>query len=244
MNYKTFFTGLALLVSLSASAQEFDSELQLSNEEETCWYRICCALPGMEDHAMTDCNGMTPLCVYYSTIFLLPTETEELHSQWKLTAGEDGKVVITNRATGQQINSASVSTDDINATQLTYQATPGFTATSLGDNAFKLESVEDDGVNRCLVLTGEEEFAYPETGESKSIIAWKFFPVEIETGIGSATKADNAVIRIKGRRISVSGNTEWQLFNAEGEEMPRTVSLPTGVYMVKLPQKTVKVAIP
>jgi len=244
MNYKTMFLGFALLVSLSAGAQEFDSELQLSTDI-VYWYRICCALPGMEDHAMTDYNGMTPLQVYYSKIFLLPTDNEEYHSQWKLTAGEDGKVVITNRATGQQINSESLSVDEINATQLTFQATPGFTITSLGDNAFKLESVEDDGVNRCLTLAeeGGEVLTYPESGESSSIIGWKFFPVEIDTGIGSA-KTGNQVIRVNDKRISVSGCSEWQLFNAQGEEMPRTVALPTGVYMVKMPQKTVKVMIP
>lgn len=254
--FKNILWAFCLLISLSISAQEFDSELQLSNDDVVYWYRICCAMPGMEDHAMTDYNGMTPLCVYYSKVFLLPTETEEYHSQWKLTAGEDGKVIITNRATEQQINSASKSLagfnsdgstaiGNINATDLTNGDTPGFNIISLGDNAFKLESVEDDGVNRCLALAEEdgEALTYPETGESSSIIGWKFFPVEIETGIGSA-KTGNQVIRVNGKRISVSGCSEWQLFDVAGEEMPRTVSLPTGVYMVKMPQKTVKVMIP
>ena len=38
--------GLALLTSLSASAQEFDSELQMSTDI-VYWYRICSAVPGM-----------------------------------------------------------------------------------------------------------------------------------------------------------------------------------------------------
>lgn len=257
MIYKLFkraFWGMVLLTSLSASAQEFDSELQLSNDEVVYWYRICPALQGMEDHAMTDFNGMTLLAVYYSKVFILPTETEEFHSQWKLTAGEEGKIVITNRATGQQINSASVNlgilypgdySSSINVTDLTMQATPGFTITSLGDYAFKIESVEDDGVNRCLALAeeGDEALVYPESGESTSVIGWKFFPVEIDTGIGSMRNG-NQVIRVHGKRISVSGCSEWQLFNAQGEEMPRTVPLSTGVYMVKTSQKTVKVLIP
>ena len=249
MTYKLFrsvFWGIGLLTSLSVGAQTFDSELQLSSDEVFYWYRICCAQPGMDDHAMTDYNGMTPLCVYYNKVFLLPTETEEYHSQWKLTAGEDGKVIITNRATGQQINSASFKMNDINTTELTYEATPGFTITSLGDFAFKIESVESDGVNRCLALAeeGDEPLVYPESDESSSIIGWKFYPVEIDTGIGSANGGGGQIVRVSGKRISVSGCTEWQLFNAQGEEMPRTISLPTGVYLVKTPQKSVKIFIP
>ena len=100
-------------------------------------------------------------------------------------------------------------------------------------------------MNRCLALAEKdgETLIYPETGESTSVIGWKFFPVEIDTNIGS-TKAGSPIIRVAGKRISVSGCSEWQLFSSEGEEMPRTVSLPTGVYMVKMPQKTVKVLIP
>ena len=130
-------------------------------------------------------------------------------------------------------------------TWLTSSDAQGFTVTSLGDYAFKLESVEDDGVNRCLALAEKdgEALTYPETGESSSVIGWKFFPVEIVDAIGS-TKGSGTTISVKGKRISVSGCPEWQLFNAAGEEMPRTVSLPTGVYLVKMPQKTVKILIP
>lgn len=244
--FRSFFLGIGLLTSLSVGAQTFESELQLSSDEVFYWYRICCAQPGMDDLAMTDYNGMTDLCVYYNKVFLLPTETEEFHSQWKLTAGEDGKVVITNRATGQQINSASVSMSDVNITELTYEPTPGFAITSLGDYAFKIESVERDGVNRCLALAEEKggPLFYPEGDESSSIIGWKFYPVEIDTGIGYASAGAGQTVRVSGKRISVGGCTEWQLFNAQGEEMPRTISLPTGVYLVKTPQKSVKIFIP
>ena len=240
---KTLSLGMALLASLSASAQEFDSELQLSTDV-VYWYRICSAVPGMESYAMTDLDSETEEDISYM-VHLLPTETDDYRSQWKLTAGEDGKVIITNRATNSQISNLSVNDGDHNATWLFSSGTPGFTITSLGDYAFKLEGVEDDGVNRCLALAdiSGEALTYPESGESTSFVGWKFFPVEIQTGIGS-TKAGRATIQVKNKRISVSGCSEWQLFNAEGEEMPRTVALPTGVYMVKMPQKSFKVAIP
>lgn len=245
--FRSVFLGIGLLAAVSAGAQEqeFDSELQLSNDEVVYWYRICNAAPGMEGYAMTDPNSLTEDVMSY-VVHLLPTEPEDYCSQWKLTAGEDGKVIITNRATDKQINNRSFNFDNHNYTWLTFTSeAQGFTITSLGDGAFKLESVEDDGVNRCLALAEPdgEALTYPESGESTSVIGWKFFPVEIVDAIGS-TKGSGTTISVKGKRISVSGCPEWQLFNAAGEEMPRTVSLPTGVYLVKLPQKTVKILIP
>jgi hypothetical protein len=247
---KTLSLGVALLASLSANAQEFDSELQLSTDI-VYWYRICSAVPGMESYAMTDLNGEVEggdhEDVLYQNVFMMPTETEDYRSQWKLTAGENGKVIITNRATGSQISNQSSNNDgDHNKTWLTFSSdAPGFTVTSLGDYAFKLEGVEDDGVNRCLALAdiSGEAIAYPESGESTSVVGWKFFPVEIDTGIGSM-KAGRTVVQVKNKRIYVIGSSEWQLFNAQGEEMPRTTSLATGVYMVKTPQRTIKVMVP
>lgn len=253
MNFKTYrkvFCWAAFLASIPVSAQDFDSELQMSDGGTIYWYRICSAASGMEGFAMTDSNGHSEdgedqENVLSVGISLLPTETDDYRSQWKLTAGEDGKIVITNRATGHQIDSTSNSAGDHNVTCLNFSSgAPGFTVTSLGDYAFKLESVEEDGVNRCLAAadTGSEAIAYPESGESTSCVGWKFFPVEIDTGIGSM-KAGRPVVYVKDQRISVSGS-EWQLFNAQGEEMPRTVRLATGVYLVKMPQKSVKVMIP
>lgn len=242
---RRFLFGFCLLFPFGARAQEAATELQLSSGDVICWYRICSAVPGMEAYAMTDLESdATELASIM--IHLLPTRTDDYASQWKLTAGEDGKVILTNRATGSQISNCSFSTEECNATLLAYGLdVPGFTITPLGDNAFKLESVEDDGVNRCLALTqyGGQAAAYPDGGESTSVIGWKFFPVEIDTGIGSAGSG-RSVIRVNAGRISVSGCSEWQLFNASGEEMPRTVALPTGVYVVKMQQKAVKILIP
>lgn len=253
MIYSTFkkaLWGFALLVSAGVSAQETDSELQLSTDKATYWYRICNATPGMEDYAMTDPNPVEEYGEEHDdalrmAVYLLPTETENHNSQWKLTAGEDGKVILTNRATDFQISNTSFSRGDHNVTWLASSGTPGFTVTSLGDNAFRLESVEDDGVNRCLALAERdgEALVYPQTGESTSIVGWKFLPVEVETGIGT-DGATGTVIRVKGKHISVSGCQQWRLFDAAGTELPHTVSLPAGVYVVELPQKTVKVMMP
>ena len=253
MTYKVFrhvLLGFGLLVSTSAAAQEFDSELQLSTSDDIVyWYRICTGAIGMDGFAMTDLNqpagSEQPDEESLTEVFMLPTETEDIRSQWKLTAGKDGKVIIPNRATGYQISNKSTFTIDHNITRLTASGAPGFVVTPLGDFAFRLEGVEDDGVNRCLALADKETgtIFYPGSDESASAIAWKFFPVEIDTGAGSM-KAGRPVVRVAGKHITVSGCSDWQLFNALGEAMPRTVSLPTGVYMVKLPQGTVKVAVP
>ena len=246
--FKKMFLGIVMLAPLTLAAQEYDEELQMSTDI-VYWYRICSAVPGMEGYAMTDLNGEVEGEDHEDAlrmgVYLLPTETEDYRSQWKLTAGEDGKVVITNRATGFQISNTSQSVGDHNLTWLTASGAPGFTVTSLGDYAFKLESVEDDGVNRCLALADRsaEAITYPEAGESTSAIGWKFFPVEIDTGIGSM-QAGRMVVQVMKGRIFVKGCPEWQLFNASGEEMPRTVALPTGVYLVKTQQRTVKVLVP
>ena len=233
ISLKRLFMGMCLLAPAWLTAQEFDDELQLSDEETVCWYRICTGATGLDGLAMTDVNGSTGSEEYQNMIFMLPTEADDLRSQWKLTAGEDGKVIITNRATGSQIAGTSLWEDDHNITALTASGATGFTFTSLGDYAFKLESVEDDGVNRCLAFADKDAgtVLYPESGESESAIAWKFFPVEIETGIGSMS-AGRQVISVKNGRISVAGSTEWQLFDTSGEEMPRTVLLPAGIYLV------------
>ena len=244
ISLKRLFMGLALLTPAWLAGQEFDSELQLSSDV-VYWYRICTAAPGLDGFAMTDVNTGSASDDYQNMAFVLPTETDDIRSQWKLTAGEDGKIIITNRATGNQIANSSYWYVDHSITALTASGASGFTATSLGDYAFKLESVEDDGVNRCLALADKDAGTvfYPESGESESAIAWKFFPVEIETGIGSM-EAGRQVISVKNGRISVAGSTEWQLFDASGEEMPRTVSLPAGVYLVKIGQKAIKVLMP
>lgn len=240
---------LASLLCLTAGAQEYDSELQLSDEETVCWYRICNAAPGMDVYAMTDLNsaldGEGHDDLWRSSIYLMPTEAEDYHSQWKLTAADDGKVLLTNRATGLAIGNRSASIGNINVTMLASRGgAQGFTITALGDNAFSLQSIEDDGVNRCLALAEKDgdAISYPETGASTSVIGWKFFPVEIETSIGSID-AGRPLIQVKNRRISVKGCPVWQLYNVEGEEMPCTVSLPAGIYMVKMPQKSLKVLV-
>ena len=135
--------GIALLVSMTAGAQEYAPELQLSDDEAVCWYRICNAAPGMEGYAMTDANavenGGEQDDALRLSVYLLPTEAEDFRSQWKLTAGEDGKVVITNRATGSQISNHSVNSGDHNFTWLTFSNdAPGFAFTSLGDDAYRL----------------------------------------------------------------------------------------------------------
>ena len=207
--FKKMFLGIAMLAPLTLAAQEYDEELQMSTDI-VYWYRICSAVPGMEGYAMTDLNGEVEgedhEDALHLAVYMLPTETEDYRSQWKLTAGEDGKVVITNRATGFQISNTSKSVGDHNLTWLTGSGAPGFTVTSLGDYAFKLESVEDDGVNRCLALADRsaEAITYPEAGESTSAIGWKFFPVEIDTGIGSM-QPGRLVVQVMKGRIFVKG---------------------------------------
>ena len=153
--FRTLFWGIGLLAALSASAQEqeFDSELQLSNDEVIYWYRICSALPGMEGYAVTDFSEEDELY----PVQLLQTEEKDYKSQWKLKAGDDGKVIIINRATEQELDGCSIDMGSCNVTQIMpSETTTGFKMTALGNNAFMLESVEDDGIRRTYYLPHSE----------------------------------------------------------------------------------------
>ena len=89
ISLKRLFMGLALLTPAWLAGQEFDSELQLSSDV-VYWYRICTAAPGLDGFAMTDVNTGSASDDYQNMAFVLPTETDDIRSQWKLTAGEDG----------------------------------------------------------------------------------------------------------------------------------------------------------
>lgn len=247
ITHKNVLWCFILLLPMIAGAQEFESEIHLwdplNENETTYWYRICNALPGMEEYAITDCSEEDELFPAQ----LLQTEEKDYKSQWKLKAGENGKVILINRATGQELDGSSVDMGNCNATLIMPEGTStGFTMTALGNNAFSLQSVEDDDVNRCLALADKDgkPTTYPTENESSSVIGWKFIVMEISSWDGIGTdKVRKTVISVSGKRISVSGVSKWQLYNAQGEEMPRTTKLAPGVYMVKLPQETVKVRI-
>ena len=243
MNYsmlRKVLLGFALLSSVAAGAQQFETDLQLSTEETEYWYRICNASAGMQAYAMTDCSSVDETY----PVQLLATEMTDAKSQWTLTAGLDGKVVFTNRATNKQLANTSVEAGNHNATQLTTEGAQGFKITELGEASFTMEGAEDDGVNRCLAMTEREADAltYPSSDAEDSAIAWKFMLAEtIITKIqGADTKT---VIRVAGRRIYVSGCPQWQLFSINGMEMPCTTTLPVGIYIVKTPKTATKVVV-
>lgn len=245
--------GVALLMTATAGAQEFASELQMSDGETTYWYRICSAVPGMQELVMTNGIGEDESAVMHVGIEMKQTETTDPMSRWKLTAGEDGKILLTNGYTGRQITNFSMNEGNHNRTAVAEENAPdyaiiprsqGFKITALGDNAFKLESVENDGVNRCLALAeeGSEALTYPTDNLSTSVIGWKFMLVETITAINDA--ATKFTIRVANKRVMVEGCKRWKLFNAQGKEMPHNKALATGVYFVKTPKKTVKVLVP
>lgn len=233
-----FFFQLTLLVG----AQQFASELQMSTENEAYWYRISNASFGMQDYVMTDCYSLDN----DYQVQLLQTEVNDEYSQWKLLAvGNNDKVVLINRATGLQLGGKSVNLGDHNVAKLDVNSSIGFTITALGDDAFSLCGVEDDGVERCLALAEKDTPAllWPEENLSASVIGWKFMPVEpSKNGIfETKTKSD---IYVTNRSIFVSGCSSWQLFSLNGKEIPTNKNLLVGVYLVKTPDRVFKVIVP
>lgn len=237
---RVLLSGVALLLALSARAQQFASELKMSTKEAVYYYRISNASFGMQDYVMTDSHEDDVIPVQ-----LLQTEMTEEKSQWKLTTvGLGDKVVLTNRATGLQLGGISLNIGDHNSTRLTANGSPGFTITLLGEDVFSLKCIEYDGVERSLALAERESPAliWPKENLSTSVIGWKFMLVDTtDTGINSA---DSGVsIHVEGNCVFVNGCSKWQLFNTQGEEMHRTTMLPAGIYLVKTPNEVVKVMI-
>ena len=235
--------GIALMVtSVSAWAQAW----QVSSEDTTYWYRITPAQETLKSYAMTDASNTDGIA---QLVMLATDDTEEL-SQWKITetsGSEDEKLyVITNRSTGMMIQARSVNIGNHNATQLTLDDENNmFNISEIADGAYRIQSTENDGVERALAIAdcNGAALAWPTEGElATSPVAWKFVLVEeVITGLNEAA-ADTA-IRIANHRISVKGAKDWQLFNVLGEEMPRTTDLPTGTYIVKVGNKTFKVVL-
>ena len=239
--FKQALLGLAVMMPATVCAQPFTMELQASTDEVEYWYRICSAVPGMEQLVMTDCSDQNDVC----QVQLLPTVVSNEKSQWKLTVSPDDMVLITNRATGLQLHNASKEVGEHNATQLTAGDSQGFDLLPLGGDAVLLMDTEIDGVTRCLAIAerGTEASKFPESDGSTSIVGWKFTFVESVQSVVKTTKGTAPTIRVCNRRVTVSGCKNWQLFNAQGEEMPRTTKLAPGAYMVKTPEGVTKVMV-
>ena len=238
---RVLLLGVILLFGLSVEAQQFASELKMSTEEAVYWYRISNASFGMQDYVMTDCSNEDNVI----QVQLLQTEMADEKSQWRLmTAGKDGKVILTNRATSLQLGGMSLNVGDHNSTRLTINGSQGFTITPLGEEAFSLHCVEDDGVERCLALAERERPAliWPKENLSTSVIGWKFMLIDTnDTGIRNADSKIS--IQVKDKCVHVCGCSKWKLFNTQGEEIRRTTMLSAGVYLIKTPKEIIKVMI-
>ena len=240
MYIRALFLSVFLLAFISARAQQFASVLKISTDEEVYWYRICNASLGMQDYVMTDCSNDDDVI----QVQLLQTEMIEERSLWKLTTvGNDGKVVLTNRFTGFQLGGVSLNMGNHNATQLTDKGSQGFIITYLGEDAFSLQSVEDDGVERFLSLAKRDSPAlnWPEQNQSTSIIGWKFIPVE-STGIFDTIISP--AINVVDKHIFVSGCKSWHLLSLSGKVIPSHIILKAGIYLVKTSDRVVKVIVP
>lgn len=241
MYSRVLLLGVTLLSVLSAGAQQFASELKMSTEEAFYWYRICNASFGMQDYVMTDCSNENDVI----QVQLLQTEMTDEKSQWKLTtAGKDGKVVLTNRSSSLQLGGISLNIGDHNSTRLTINGSQGFAITPLGEDAFSLKCIEDDGVERSLALAERDSppLIWPEENFSSSVIGWKFMLVDTnDTGINNA---DSEVsVHVEGKCVFVSGSPKWQLYNTQGEEIHRDTMLSAGIYLIKTHKEVVKVMI-
>ena len=235
--------GIALMMT---AATAWAQDWQVSNDDATYWYRITPAQETLKSYAMTDASNTDGIA---QLVMLATDDTEEL-SQWKITEanglGNEKFYIITNRKTGMMIQARSVNIGNHNATQLTLDDENNmFNISEIVDGAYRIQSTENDGVERALAIAdcNGAALAWPTESElATSPVAWKFvLAEEVITGLNGA--AVDTAIRIANHRISVNGAKDWQLFNILGEEMPRTTDLPTGTYIVKIGDKSFKVVL-
>lgn len=239
LNGRVIAAPLAKATTLSLEPYA-DHELSLSDEGANYWYRISSCAEGLENYAISSTDNPDAL-----PLPLLNSEITDSNSLWMITKTADNLLQFTNRATGRVIAASSICTDNYNITQVANTKDEGgrFAAQFVGGNRYMLCSQEDDGMTRYLAATrqGEQSLAFPSELSNHSAVVWKFEIVETElTGINATDTTQIAIKASKGR-IHVSGATQWHLYNLQGREMPRTTTLPEGIYIIQTPNKTIKV---
>lgn len=239
-------TGNRLIASTIAKAESFslepfiDHNLSISDEGTAYWYRISSCAEGLENHAITSTDDAADM-----PLPLLDTEITDERSQWMVTKGDNGLLQFTNRSTGSMIAASSVHNGSCNITQVAESKDDGgsFTAQFVGGTRYMLSAVEDDDVTRYLAATsqGNPAMAFPTEACNKTAVVWNFEIVESELTSLDGADATQISIEAHNGRIRVSGATEWHLYSLQGIELPRTTTLPEGIYIIQTPHKTIKV---
>jgi hypothetical protein len=166
--------------------------------------------------------------------------------QWKIVnnLASAGSVNFVNRATGNLISAVPVY-DIYNYVQYAATETNGWQIDSLGNNQYQVRTGPTGTEKYWNAATaGEAQDNYPKNTVLNTGFAWKFHLVD--DGIYSAIdlpEYDNLRVLVKDRRIHVEGSAQYRIYTIQGISVNKNSELPSGIYLVTIKNKTVKVLV-
>jgi len=207
------------------------SSLLYSDNETETYYRIVSALDGkyMSTKAFANTNNTE------KQLKLDDADEESDYALWKLVKRADGKTDIINKATGEYLLSTSEPLSNYNYSKVGTPAgnNNGHTLSYLGDDQYIIRGIEDDGVTRYLANIVNGGDPIPLNLKPDSEFAWKLtFVKTVVTDINSV-KTAKETITIQNKKITVTGDQNYTIWDANGKIQNIQAQLIPGIYMVK-----------
>ncbi|MDR2683469.1 MAG: hypothetical protein LBB64_06345, partial [Dysgonamonadaceae bacterium] len=174
------------------------------------------------------------------------------HSQqWKIVshpaASESGQVDFVNRATGRTIGTQTVYNDRFYYLQAITGAPAGegWQIRSLNNGLYEIASGASTAAWYWNAAAGDESpHVYSGSPDKEQGFAWQFSLVEeFIPGLRQPEMPAGVRISVQDRVIRVEGVASYTIINIYGMHMPTHQPLPAGVYLVNIPDKTIKVLV-
>ncbi|MDL2323502.1 hypothetical protein LJC52_05915, partial [Bacteroidales bacterium OttesenSCG-928-A17] len=225
-----------------------DPSVKISDDTNTTWYYITNTMEGYTNKCMTDVTALSEN-VKFSVEDI--DKTSE-YQQWKVLRNSadplDKKVQFVNKATNNIIQTNSVPYGLFTYIQYTttFSESNGWNLNYIGDKQYEISGEETDGVVRYL-FAADESFTFPEVyveGALNSAFSWEFVMVEGPgVGIDPIITEDNIKVYVEDKKIVVKGTDDYRVWNIQGIQLVKDIRLSNGVYIVRLPNRSVKVLV-
>lgn len=223
-----------------------ENTLSYSDEETTRWYRIYSAKTGLEGLCL---QQNAPAAAGEAPFRFAGEQAGAATQEWKLTRNSDGTTVLCNRATGDIVSTESKTDGLLNIVQSAVAATAGkgWILNYIGQGQYTIAGEEADGITRYLSAAEETELpeAFKPAGNHQNTsFAFRLkLTEEISTDIPANASDATRKVRVENGRIRVDGNTRFSVFTASGLRVSNDNRLPSGIYLVSVGDKTVKVYV-
>ncbi|MDH8701172.1 hypothetical protein M2138_000511 [Dysgonomonadaceae bacterium PH5-43] len=223
-----------------------DPNLVMSDSKSQTWYVIKSNRAGCENKCITDIvsSALPNIC------FGIDDYKEDDYSQqWKAikkgTTSKDTRFELVNRATGNIIQADYLVKDGYQYTKATQtiEESNGWNLDYIANKEYILYGKDSDGLTRYLNTTAANETpeAYNENSLIGSGFSWNFVKGEVTMDIDYIAKPndwDNINIYSIEGRIFVEGVDDFTVRTLTGVTVNKNTSLPLGVYLVTVNNKT------